>query len=191
MSIRKWAIALSLTVFGFGFANQANAGFTGDTVSVSLTAHTSGAVDQVVFSGDSITEPGSIVGDSTPYGASSPLSWTFTLVGNTFTLNVSDINNIGPTSVDPLLLTITGIDSAVTGVNIIGANTFGFAPGDIDFSTPGTITVSASTLAILAQGGTLETTFSVVPEASTFIMMSLVASGLAGGVIARRRKVQG
>lgn len=189
MSIRKWAVALSMAVLGF--AGTANAGFTGDTVSVSLTAHTSGAVDQVVFNNDPVTEPGAIVGDSLPNGVSLPLSWTFTLSGNTFTIAVSNPNAVA-TTVDPLTLSITGIDDPVANVYIVGANTFGFNPGDISF-TASTVTVSApgGTLAVLNGGDSLSTTFAVVPEASTFIMMSLVASGLAGGYVVRRRKVQG
>ncbi|MBX9655511.1 PEP-CTERM sorting domain-containing protein [bacterium] len=189
MAFRKWAVALSMAVLGF--AGTANAGFTGDTVSVSLTAHTSGASDQVVFNNDPVTEPGAIVGDSLPNGVSTPLSWTFALSGNTFTITVSNPNAVA-TTVDPLALSITGIDAPVSGVFIVGSNDFGFVPGDISF-TASTISVSApgGSLAILGAGSSLSTTFQVVPEASTLIMMSLVASGLAGGYVVRRRKAQG
>ena len=189
MSIRKWALALSMTVFGFGFVNQADAGFTGDTVSVSLTAHTTGAIDQVVFSGDTVTEPGAIVGDSQPNGVILPLGWTFSVSANTFTISVTNPNDVA-TTVQPLLLNVTGVDDPIANVYIVGANTLGVNTGDISF-TASTITVSSNLLSVLDGGGTLSTTFAVVPEASTFIMMSLVASGLAGGYMVRRRKVQG
>lgn len=184
MSLRTWALALALV----GFASAANAGFTGDTVSVSLTAHTSGAIDQVVFNNDSISDGDAMLGNSQPNGVVTPLLWVFSLSGNTFTLSVTNLNTES-TTVDPLTLTITGIDSPVTGVSILGPNDFGFVPGDISF-TSSTITVSAGAgeLAILPGGTELTTTFQVVPEASTLMMVSLAACGVIGGYVVRRCK---
>ena len=191
MAIRKLAIALSLTVLGF--VSTANAGFTGDTVGVSLTAHTTGATEHTVFTGQTVTGDGAtLLGTSQPTGLAAPLNWTYTQSGNTFTLIVQDLANAGPTSVDPLDLNLSLTGSfSVAGVNII-SDSFGLSPANISFTGNSIeIYAPAGTLNILPAGGSLAATFQVVPEASTFIMMSLVASGLAGGYMVRRRKVQG
>jgi hypothetical protein len=193
MAIRKLAIALSLTVLGLGFVSTANAGFTGDTVGVSLTAHTTGAIEHTVFTGQTVTGDGAnLIGQSWPNGVGAPLTWSYSQTGDTFKLIVQNLANGVPTTVDPLDLHLSTTGSfSIGGVNII-SDSFGLTPANISF-TGNSIDISAAagTLNILPPGGSLAATFQVVPEASTFIMMSLVASGLAGGYMVRRRKVQG
>jgi hypothetical protein len=186
-----------------GLVNNANAAFLGDDVTVSLTVHTTGAVDQVVWSSQTETI-GYLVeyaGDSQPAGAGAPLLWNldFDPSDCCFVLAVEDVNGVGPTTVDPLLLTITFADNtgwlaALGGdlsglVQIGGINTFGFLPGDISASGNSiTISVPAGALAVLANGGVLVTEFCIVPEASSIMLTVLAASGVAGGVFWRRRR---
>lgn len=201
--VRSWCYGVALTFVSLGLVGNAHAGFLGDDVTVSLTVHTTGAVDQVVWSSQTETI-GFLVeysGDSQPAGAAAPLLWNldFSPLDCCFVLAVEDVNNVGPTTVDPLLLTISFADNTgwltllggnLNGlVQIGGINTFGFLPGDISASgNTITISVGAGALNVLANGGTLVTQFCIVPEASSIMLTVLAASGVAGGVFWRRRR---
>jgi hypothetical protein len=189
---RRIALAFSLCAVAL-FSNQAQAGFAGDSLTSTLIVHTTGATDQIAWlnssqSGGFLTE---YAGDSAPFGAPvGSILWNldFSATLDCFTLAAEDVVGlVGGTDVNPLTLTIVTDHDLSGGVVIGGINTFGFLPGDISVVGE-TITISSSALATLAESGSLVTEFCVVPEASTVAMMSIVACGLAGSYLARRRR---
>lgn len=202
-SLRSWCYGIAISFVSLGLVGNANADFLGDDVTVSLTVHTTGAVDQDVWSSDTETI-GALVefaGDSEPAGAGAPLLWNLDFDDNCcFTLSVEDVNLVGPTTVDPLVFTVTFADNtnwiaglpggSLAGNVIIGApNDFGFLAGDISVAgNTITISVPGGALAGLPLGGTLSTEFCVVPEVSSIAMMTLAATGMAGGIFWRRRR---
>jgi hypothetical protein len=193
---RRIALALSLCAVSL-FSNQAQAGFAGDSLTSTLIVHTTGAIDQIAWLNESqtggVADLPDYTGVSTPFGApagSGPIVWflDFSATEDCFTLTAGDYFGIvGGTDVNPLTLTIVTGHDLSGGVVIGGFNTFGFSPGDISVSGQ-TITISSSALATLPYADSLSTQFCVVPEASTVAMMSIVACGLAGSYLARRRR---
>jgi hypothetical protein len=192
-SLRTWAVALGLSIVGLGFSNTAQAGFGGDALVVSLTVHTSGAADQIVWNNDAtIGGPGvELTGDSASSVPGSALGWSidFEDTSGCFILSVDNLAGNADT-VEPLLLVVDLINNpnlALYGVTIGGINTLGVAPGDISWDAD-TITVSSNILNAVGPFGTLKVELCIVPEASTFVMMGIAATGLAGAVVARRRR---
>lgn len=192
-SLRAFFLAVATTLIGLG---SANAAFLGEEVTVSMTVHTTGATDQIVWSNE-VQSIGFLVeyaGDSVPDAAPAPLLWNLDFDPETccFTLSVEDVNQIGPTSVDPLLLTIKFATTDLSGgVFLSGANTFGFLPGDISVvGQTVTISVGADSLANLDKGGALVSRFciAVIPEASSIAMLAMAGVTVAGGAFLRRRR---
>ncbi|MBY0588962.1 PEP-CTERM sorting domain-containing protein [bacterium] len=192
-SLRNWALALGVTVIGL-FSNTAMAGFGGDALNVTLTAHTVGATQHVVW--NSVPTVGvlgiELTGTSQPFGGN-PLAWAvdFRTDSNCFVLSVDNLFPAGNT-VDPVFFTVTGLaaghpDLATFGATIGGINTLGVAPGDLSW-TADSITISSAVLNAVPGFGTLKVEICIVPEASTLIMMGIAATGLAGAVVARRRR---
>jgi hypothetical protein len=185
-------MALGLTVVGL-FSNTAQAGFGGDALVVSLTVHTTGAVDQIVWS-STPTVGGvgvELTGDSASSVPGSALSWSidFATTGNFFTLSVDNLNSITDT-VEPLLLVVDGIadpNLVLYGAAIGAINTLGVSPGDISWDAD-TITISSNILNSVGPFDTLKVQIVIVPEASTLVMMGIAATGIAGAVVARRRR---
>lgn len=193
-SFRLWAVALGvMAVFA---AAPAQAGFLGDSVSVSLTVHTTGAIDQIVWaSTPAVVALGGpdLLGDSWPNGVTSPLLWDLDLEDLTITLTVLNPNLV-PTTVEPMLFVISGLDAmplASAAVNPF-LNQFGISNAEISVAGD-TLTVSSALLASVAAGGSLTTqiVLTVVPEASSIVMTALMATGLVGGYVARRRRRNG
>ena len=189
-SLRTWAVALGLSIVGLGFSNTAQAGFGGDALVVSLTVHTSGAADQIVWNNDAtVGGPGvELTGDSASSAVGSSLAWSidFDHTAGRVLLSVDNLAN----TVEPLLLVIDLIDDpnlALYGVQIGTVNTLGVAVGDISWDAD-TITVSSNILNAVGPLGTLKVELVIVPEASTLVMMGIAATGLAGAVVARRRR---
>jgi hypothetical protein len=184
------ALALGVSALVLG-AGQAKAGFTGDSVTVSLTVHTTGAVDQDVFSNDPAVVGAGIelTGTSEPNGTGYPLDWSVDLDDLSILLTVSNPGGVA-TTVDPLVLTVSGLDSdTLVGATIGALNDFGFSNGDlavgVDFVT---LSVPGSVLAILGAGGTLQTQINLaVPEASS-VIMTMMAGLMGGGYLWRRRR---
>lgn len=189
---RCLGIALS-TLVVLGLAGNASAGYLGDSITVSLTVHTTGAIDQDVWSSTpAIVTPGPIlIGDSWPNGVASPLLWSLDGIGpdpTCFLLTVLNPNGVS-TTIDPLLLTITGLDAMpVGGVVLGGINTMGVSPLDLSFGFD-SVTINSPVLAVLGPGGALQVEFCIVPEVSSLAMMALAVSGIAGGVFWRRRRM--
>lgn len=192
-SLRNWAMALGLSIVGLGFSNTAQAGFGGDALSVSLTVHTVGAADQIVWN-NTPTVGGlgvELTGDSASSAVGSALAWSidFQTSANSIILSVDNLANITDT-VEPLLLVIDLIDNpdlAVYGAAIGAINTLGVGASDISWDAD-TITVSSNILNSVGPFGTLKVELVIVPEASTLVMMGIAATGLAGAVVARRRR---
>jgi hypothetical protein len=191
--LRNWRLGLALSALVLGSVGTANAGYLGDSITVSLTVHTTGAIDQDVWSSTpAVVVPGSILGgDSWPNGVSAPLLWELVGLGadpDCFLLSVLNPNAVA-TTVDPLLLVITGLDAMpVGGVVLGGINTMGVLPSDLSY-TGSSVTISSLILAPLAPGGSLAVEFCIVPEVSSLAMMAFAVSGIAGGVFWRRRRM--
>lgn len=193
-TFRNVALILGVAVLTVGVANQAKAGFLGDTVSVSLTVHTTGAIDQTVWSSTpAVVAPGGpeLTGDSWPNGVGTPLAWELDLEDLSILITVINptVTN-GPTTIDPLLLTISGLDSDILAGATVDSiiNGLGVAPADVSVFGD-TLTVSSPVLNILPAGySSLTTKINLaVPEASS-VLMTLMAGSVAGGYLWRRRR---
>lgn len=188
-TFRRIAFVLGVTALALT-AGQAKAGFLGDNVSVSLTVHTTGAVDQTVFAADPAVVGGpALLGTSEPSNTGYPLNWSLDLQDLTILLTVSNPGGVA-TTVDPLLLTVSGLDAdTLVGATIGSPNTFGFVNADLSvFGDTLTLSVPAGVLAILGAGGTLQTQIVLaVPEASSVIMTMMAGLGGAGYLWRRRR----
>lgn len=181
---RHLAVALAATLVSVA---PALAGFGGDSLTVSLTVHTTGAADQTVFSLDpAVGGPGvELTGDSDPGALGDALAWSLDFDGDCFTLTVT--NSSGSAQpIGDLSLIVDDIDMALPGLTI-GLNTLGIGGGDISI-VGDSIVISSTGLADVAALGSASVEICVVPEASTFVMMSIMAAGVAGGYVARRRR---
>lgn len=196
LSVSRRCFGIALSTLVLGLAGNANAGYLGDSITVSLTVHTTGAIDQNVWSSTpAVVVAGPILaGDSWPNGVGSPLLWTLDGLDVTggypdsFLLSVSNPNGVG-TTVDPLLFSITGLDNMVVGGVTLGPiNTLGVLPGDVSF-TGSSVSISSAALSAIGAGGSLAVQINIVPEVSSLAMMALAVSGIAGGVFWRRRRM--
>lgn len=188
-TLRRIALALGVSALVLS-AGQAKAGFLGDSVSVSLTVHTTGAVDDTVFSNDPAIVGGApLVGTSEPNGTGYPLNWSVDLQDLSILLTVSNPGGVA-TTVDPLLLTVSGLDSdTLVGATIGALNDFGFTNADLTVGVDSvTLSVPGGVLALLGAGGTLQTQINLaVPEASS-VIMTMMAGLAGGGYLWRRRR---
>lgn len=195
MSRTKTWFALLLgavCALALGSADSARAGFIGDTVSVDLTAHTTGAADQTVFSGDLATIGSPVVeltGVSDPDTAGDQLVWTLDLDDLTITLTVDDYNGVGPVDIGPLHLDINGLDQMnVQGLSVI-QDDFGFGLGDITFTASSVSVDSLGGLALIPSNGQLKLVLSIiVPEPSTLALAGMAGLGLAIAAYRRKRR---
>lgn len=192
-TLRNWAIALGMSLLVLGVANRANAGFLGDTVSVSLTVHTAGATDQTVWSNDpAVIGAGvELTGTSSPGQGGDLLDWAIDLDDLTITLTVSNPNAVA-WSVEPLILVISGLDAMPLTSAVISTvvNDFGFTNAQLSIAGD-TLTLTAPFgLNSVGPGVSLSSTIVLaVPEASSVVMM-LLAGGVAGGLAWRRRRTK-
>jgi hypothetical protein len=193
-SLRNWALALGVAAVGL-FSNTAMAGFVGDNLVVSLTVHTTGAADQIVWNNaPTVTGPGiELTGDSASSLPGSALGWSidFNDTVNCFILSVDNLTPLTDT-IAPLVFNVSGLaalhpDLAIYGATIGGINTLGVSPLDLTW-TADTISINSNILNSIGPFDTLKVEICIVPEASTLVMMGIAATGLAGAVVARRRR---
>lgn len=174
-------------------AGSAQAGFIGDTVSVDLTVHTTGATDQTVFSSDLATIGSPVVeltGVSDPDSPGDQLVWTLDLDDDTITLVVHDINTADLLDVGPVHLDVNGLDAmAFSGVNVI-LDEFGFGLGDITFGSDWVSVDSLGGLNLIPSGGTLTLVLQLVtvPEPSSLALAGMAMFGLAVAAVRRKRR---
>ncbi|MFO0947460.1 MAG: PEP-CTERM sorting domain-containing protein [Planctomycetota bacterium] len=192
-TLRNWAVALGLSVLALGVANRAEAGFLGDTVSVSLTVHTAGATDQTVWSNDPavIGSGVELTGTSSPGTGGDILNWAIDLDDLTITLTVTNPNAVA-WSVDPLTLVISGLDAMPLTSAVISTvvNDFGFTNAQLSIAGDTLTLYAPSGLNLVNASSSLSSTIVLaVPEASSVVMM-LLAGGVAGGLAWRRRKIK-
>lgn len=170
----------------------ARAGFIGDSVSVDLSVHTTGASDQTVFASDLATIGSPVVeltGVSDPDSPGNQLVWTLDLDDLTITLTAFDLNGAGPVDVGPVHLDVNGLDQmAVQGVSII-YDDFGFNPGDVSFTASSVSLDSLGGLALLGNFGVKQVILQIiVPEPSTLALAGMAAIGLAFAAYRRKRR---
>lgn len=189
--IKGCAYALALSILAVA-TNPVQAGFVGDTVTLNLVAHTTGAQDRIGFDDSSYTvfdpQLATLFSQSfTQIDLSSNFLWESSLDDTSIFLSVTkDSSKADP--IGPLEFSVSDIDMDLSGLAVVieGPNTLGIAPGDISIIGD-SIVVSSPNLGTIQASETLAVQLRVVPEASTVAMMSIVAAGVVGYVVRRRR----